>query len=66
MLDVQCEKCGEIVRDVFVRSRPEKVIHFGDGACMGEMQEVLLPRARNAAWSDKDAVSPHPRAASAS
>ncbi len=56
MLDVQCEKCGEVIRDVFVRSRPEKVIHFGDGACMGEMEEVLLPTARNAAWSDKDAV----------
>ena len=56
-LDLECQKCGDVVRDLFVRSRPERVLHFGaDGGCMGEMDEVLLPRPRNAAWSDRDAV----------
>jgi hypothetical protein len=57
MLDLECEKCGSVVRDLFVMRRPDRVVHFGDlGECMGEMVEVILPKPRNAGWSDRDAV----------
>lgn len=58
LLDLECQKCGEVVRDVFVRQVPDRILHFGDdGSCMGKMEQVLLPNAtRQAGWSDKDAV----------
>jgi len=58
MLDLECSKCGEIFRDLFVMRVPPRIVHFGsdENPCMGEMEQVFLPRARHAQWSDRDAV----------
>jgi len=57
MLDLECRLCGKTVRDVFFRRVPKIIRHTRLGVkCKGIMDQVFLPSARNAGWSDKDAV----------
>ena len=54
LLDLECEKCGDIVRDRFFRKVPRRIVH---GGCGGRYIQVFLPpKSRNAGWSDRDAV----------
>jgi hypothetical protein len=58
MLDLECRKCGGVVRDKFFRSVPRVIVHarVADSKCKGVMDQVFLPIARNAGWGDRDAV----------
>lgn len=57
-MDLECRKCGAVLRDVFLRKVPKRLIHCktAKSRCTGVMEQVFLPRPRNAGWSDKDAV----------
>lgn len=59
LLDLECEKCGKVLRDVFLRKVPRKLIHNKTdktSRCQGVMEQVFLPSNRGGQWSDKDAV----------
>lgn len=60
LLDLECQKCGAVIRDKFFRKVPRKIIHRRTdktSRCRGEMAQAFLPRgSRHAQWGDKDAV----------
>lgn len=59
LLDLECEKCGKVLRDVFFRKVPSKFVHRKTdkaSRCHGVMVQVFLPRGRGGQWGDKDAV----------
>lgn len=58
-LDLECAACGERVIDLFVMRVPDSLIHIekNDGTpCYGTLDQIFLPRTRDAQWSDRDAV----------
>lgn len=60
LLDLECAKCGAVLRDQFFRKVPAKLVHCKtdkSSRCRGVMEQVFLSaRGRSAGWSDKDAV----------
>lgn len=59
ILDLECRKCGRVVRDLFFRNVPRVIVHARvakRSRCKGVMDQVFLPSPRNAGWSDRDAV----------
>lgn len=59
LLDLECQKCGAVLRDLFFRKVPRTITHRRTdkkSRCRGVMEQVFLPRPRNAGWGDRDAV----------
>lgn len=53
-LDLECTGCGTTVDDLFVMSRPARIIHFECGA---PMEEVLRSRTHaTTQWSERDSI----------
>lgn len=59
LLDLECRKCGAIIRDKFFRRVPDKIVHRRTdktSRCRGTMAQVFLPAGRGGQWDDKKAV----------